>query len=99
RPGSGRLGFCAAVEMHLLDLVSGSQRTVAQTGPYGEVRGAAWGKTGVIVVNPRYSGALLKVSDKGGAVEPASKIGGTGAEGTHRFPNFLPDGKHFTFYS
>jgi eukaryotic-like serine/threonine-protein kinase len=98
-PDSRQLGFFALGEMHALDLVSGSQRTLAQAGQYGEVRGATWSRSGVIVFNPRFSGGLLKVSDKGGAVEPASKIDSSRAEGTHRFPCFLPDGKHFTFYS
>jgi len=61
--------------------------------------GATWSATGVIVFNPRYSGGLLRVSDKGGAVEPASRLDIARGEGTHRIPNFLPDGRHFTFYA
>jgi len=95
-PDSRELGFFAGGELRALDTVSNAQRVLARTGPYGEVRGASWGSSGVIVFNPRFSGALQRVSDKGGPVEPASRLGS--AQGTHRLPNFLPDGKHFSFY-
>jgi serine/threonine protein kinase/Tol biopolymer transport system component len=97
-PDGRQLGFFAGGELRVLDTVSGAQRVLARTGPYGEVRGASWSKDGVIVFNPRYTGGLLRVPDEGGAVEPASRVRSDRGEGTHRLPNFLPDGKHFTFY-
>ena len=98
-PDSRELGFFAGGELRVLDTVSGAQRVVTRAGSYTEVRGATWSSRGVIVFNPRYSGGLLKVSDKGGAVEPASRLDFARGEGTHRIPNFLPDGRHFTFYA
>ncbi len=97
-PNSRELGFFAGGELRALDTVSGSQRVLARTGPYGEVRGASWSSTGVIVFNPRFTGALQRVSEKGGPVDAASRLESARGQGTHRLPNFLPDGKHFTFY-
>ena len=98
-PDSRELGFFAGGELRVLDTVSGAQRMVTRAGLYTDVRGATWSPTGVIVFSPRYSGALQRVSDKGGVVEPASRLDVARGEGTHRIPNFLPDGKHFTFYA
>ena len=98
-PDGRELGFFAGGELRVLDTVSGAQRIVTRAGPYTDVRGAAWSSTGVIVFNPRYSGGLQRVSDKGGVVEAASRLDSARGEGTHRIPNFLPDGKHFTFYA
>ncbi len=98
-PDSRELGFFAGGALRVLDTVSGAQRIVTRAGPYTDVRGATWSSTGVIVFNPRYSGGLQRVSDKGGVVEPASRLDVARGEGTHRIPNFLPDGKHFTFYA
>ncbi len=98
-PDSRELGFFAGGELRALDTVSGAQRVVTRAGSYTEVRGATWSSAGVIVFNPRYSGGLLKVSDKGGPVEPASRLDFTRGEGTHRMPSFLQDGRHFTFYA
>ena len=97
-PNSRELGFFAGGELRVLDTVSGSQRVLARSGPYGEVRGATWSSLGFIVFNPRFTGALQKVSEKGGPVEPASRVESSRGQGTHRIPNFLPDGKHFSFY-
>jgi hypothetical protein len=98
-PDSRELGFFAGGELRALDSVSGAQRVVVKAGSYTEVRGASWSSAGVIVFNPRYSGGLRRVSDKGGVVEPASRLDVARGEGTHRLPNFLPDGRHFTFYA
>ncbi len=59
-------------------------------------RGGSWSANDVIVFAPDYIGALFKVSAQGGAVEPATLIEKTRHD-THRWPWFLPDGKHFLF--
>jgi dipeptidyl aminopeptidase/acylaminoacyl peptidase len=41
----------------------------------------------------------MKVSAAGGKPEPATQLPGGGEVGTHRFPEFLPDGRHFVVYS
>ena len=62
-------------------------------------RGGAWSKDGTIVFAPSVSGTLLRVSASGGAVEPASKLDATQGENGHRWPNFLPDGRHFIYWA
>ena len=50
----------------------------------------------MIVFAQDFIGALSKVSAQGGAAEPATLIEKTKHD-THRWPWFLPDGKHFLF--
>ncbi|MGA8199303.1 MAG: protein kinase, partial [Candidatus Sulfotelmatobacter sp.] len=59
-------------------------------------RGGSWSANDVIVFAPDFLGGLSKVSSQGGAVEPATLIEKTKHD-THRWPWFLPDGKHFLF--
>jgi hypothetical protein len=53
----------------------------------------------VIVFTPSSNQGLFKVSAAGGTPEPASKLDSALGENSHRFPFFLPDGKHFIFWS
>ena len=61
-------------------------------------RGGAWSKE-VIVFSPSTTQALLRVSVAGGTPEPASRLDLAQAENSHRWPSFLPDGKHFLYWS
>ena len=62
-------------------------------------RGGAWSKEGVIVFSPSTNQALLRVSAAGGTPEPASRLDPAQSENSHRWPFFLPDGKHFLYWS
>ena len=46
-----------------------------------------------------YFGPLLQVSASGGKVTPATTLDKARSEGTHRWPWFLPDGRHFLYYA
>ena len=61
-------------------------------------RGGAWGHD-VIVFTPSATQPLFRVSATGGSPEPASKFDPSRAENSHRWPSFLPDGKHFLFWA
>jgi eukaryotic-like serine/threonine-protein kinase len=59
-------------------------------------RGGTWGVSDVIVFSPTFQSALLKVSAEGGTPTPATVMDKQ-KHTTHRWPWFLPDGKHFLF--
>jgi eukaryotic-like serine/threonine-protein kinase len=59
-------------------------------------RGGTWGANGMIVFEGDYLSGLMKVSAQGGPAAPATVIDKT-VHSTHRWPWFLPDGKHFIF--
>jgi Tol biopolymer transport system component len=60
-------------------------------------RGGAWNRDNVIVFSPASTGPLQRVSSAGGVPQPASTLDDTYGESSHRFPSFLPDGRHFVF--
>jgi eukaryotic-like serine/threonine-protein kinase len=59
-------------------------------------RGGTWGVSDVIVFEGDYLGGLMKVSANGGPTESATVLDRT-EHSTHRWPWFLPDGKHFLY--
>ena len=60
------------------------------------MRGASWSPEGVIVLGLNTNSPMMRVSSAGGALTPATKLE-EGKEAAHRFPWFLPDGKHFLY--
>ena len=63
----------------------------------GDGRGGTWSRDGVIVMAPQAAGPLFRVRDSGGEIEPVTALDETRQETGHRWPFFLPDGKHFLF--
>ena len=61
-------------------------------------RGGTWNDRDVIVFASGLSDPLRKVAATGGAPEPASVID-AGQENSHRWPQFLPDGRHLLFWA
>jgi serine/threonine protein kinase len=95
-PDNRQIGFFVPGKVMKIDSNGGAPQTVCEAGPSGG-RGGAWSKQGVIVFNPQAVQPLLRVSESGGVPEPASKL--QGSENSHRWPQFLPDGKHFLYWS
>jgi Tol biopolymer transport system component len=78
-----------------VDLSSGFVQNI---GPIGDAfAGGAWGSLGTIVFSPDNRVVLQRISAAGGTPEPASELDPTKRENSHRFPHFLPDGRHFLF--
>ena len=57
-------------------------------------RGGAWNEQGVILFAPGPANPLLRVPASGGEAVAATQLD---ASGSHRFPQFLPDGNQFIF--
>ena len=60
-----------------------------------ESRGGTWNRDGVILYTPDARGPVYRVSAGGGAPVEASAYAEKDA--THRYPWFLPDGRHFLY--
>ncbi len=92
-PDSRSLGFFADGKLKTIDLSDGSVQAIAdaQLG-----RGGAWGSGGVILFSPNPTAPLLRISSSGGTPSPVTTI--DPAQFTsHRWPFFLPDGRHFLY--
>jgi len=94
-PDSRSVGFFANGKMKTIELNGTTALTVcdAQLG-----RGAAWAPNGVIVFSPSPISPLLRVSAGGGPPSPLTKLDPS-LHSSHRWPFFLPDGKHFLYFA
>ena len=92
-PDGRSLGFFAGAKLKRTDATGGSVLTICDA-PNG--RGGTWNQNDVIVFVPGLLGALFRVSAAGGGTAaPLTKL--AGGEGAHRYPWFLPDGRHFLY--
>ena len=89
------LGFFA--DGHLKKVsASGGPVTVLADAP--NARGGSWSQDNVIIYEPDYRDSLWRISAAGGTPARLTKFE-TGKHTTHRWPRFLPDGKHFLFFA
>lgn len=93
-PDGRHLAFFADGSLKRVGLEGGAAQTIC---PAPNPRGAAWGPGDVILFAPVASGPLLRVPASGGDPVPATTLDSTRSEGGHRFPQFLPGGKHFLY--
>jgi eukaryotic-like serine/threonine-protein kinase len=95
-PDSRQIAFFAAGKLKKIDAEGGPPQDICDsvTG-----RGGTWSKNGVIVFTPSSNLNLFSVSAAGGTPAPASQLDLAKGENSHRWPWFLPDGKHFIYWS
>jgi Tol biopolymer transport system component len=60
-------------------------------------RGGDWGSHGDILFSPTPTSPIMRISEAGGTVTPATALDSTRQETSHRYPTFLADGEHFVF--
>ena len=94
-PDSRFIGFFADGKLRKVQM-SGGPPTILCEALSG--RGGTWNENNVIVFDPAPTGALLQVSAAGGVPAPVTTLDMSYGETNHRFPHFLPDGRHF-FYT
>jgi Tol biopolymer transport system component/predicted Ser/Thr protein kinase len=98
-PDSRRLGFFSYGTLKVVE-ASPSAPPPTSLAPVLEARGGSWAPDGTIVFSPGglsggpHGRPLLKVSSSGGKVTEATLARGSE---THRWPSFLPDGRHFLY--
>jgi len=93
-PDGKFIGFFADGKLKKVE-VSGGKVQVLCDAPNG--RGGAWNRDGVIVFTPDGVGGLSRVSSLGGSPVEMTKPDTSRFEWSHRWPVFLPDGKHFLY--
>jgi Tol biopolymer transport system component len=94
-PDSPAVAFFADGQLKRVDLGGGAPQTVAAASAIP--RGGTWNANGVILFAPTSGGPRLRVPASGGAPVAVTTL--AGQQGSHRWPSFLPDGRHFLFYA
>ena len=92
-PDGETLGFFADGKLKTVALRGGAPRILADA-PSG--RGGSWGADGSILFAPNISSPIHRIASTGGKAEPVTSYDPK-TETTHRWPVFLPDGKHFLY--
>jgi serine/threonine protein kinase/Tol biopolymer transport system component len=95
-PDASSIGFFADQKLKKVSPSGGSVVTLCDA-PYGA--GGSWSPSGVIVFGPTLSAPLHRVPAAGGTATPATTLAAERRERTHRWPSFLPDGRHFLYLS
>jgi len=93
-PNSRSIGFFAEGKLNKIDL-GGTAPQFLATVPGGSL-GGTWSADGVIVVGS-VTGPLYRVSDSGGEAVAMTTV--ERPQDGHRWPFFLPDGRHLLFMS
>jgi len=91
-PDGHALGFFADGKLKRIDLAGGAVVVLADASAG---RGGTWSQDGVIVFAPFTNAALMRVAATGGSVAPVTRL--SPGQGSHRWPQFLQDGRRFLF--
>ena len=107
-PDSQFVAFLAAPKMKKIDVTGGPPVTLCDVnGPWG-VSGGTWNQRGVIVISASLPGypswhpgypVLYSVSAEGGVLKPILEFDKSRHEKFQWLPYFLPDGRHFVYFS
>ncbi len=93
-PDSASVAFFADSKLKRIDILGGAAQVLANAAAVG--RGGSWNRDGTILFQPNLNGPLLKVSVGGG--EPVEVTRLETGQTAHRYPQFLPDGRHFNHF-
>jgi serine/threonine protein kinase/Tol biopolymer transport system component len=96
-PDGRSIGFFADAKLKRIEANGGPVQILCDA-PFG--RGGTWNRDEVLVFAPNAAGGLARVSAAGGAVTPVNDTppgGDRSPNFSHRWPSFLPDGKHFLY--
>ena len=93
-PDERLIGFFADRKLKTIDIASGAVAVIADAR---RPSGGAWGPKGIIIFAPDVNGPLYQIAETGGTPSPITRV--LNAEGLqgHRWPAFLPDGRHFLY--
>jgi eukaryotic-like serine/threonine-protein kinase len=91
-PDSRSLGFFADKKLKRVDAAGGAPISLQEVDGVG----GAWGPNGDILFTPA-AGAVYRLPAGGGQALPATTLDTSRGETSHRYPFFLPDGRHFLY--
>jgi predicted Ser/Thr protein kinase len=91
-PDGQWVGFFAGQELKKISVNGGAAISLGNAIEHG---GASWGSQGLIAFAPRINGVLQRVPNTGGVPTPLTH--GENGDVSHRWPEYLPDGKSVLF--
>ena len=96
-PDSRSIAFYAGNKLKRIDVAGGPALALCDI-QQDRPRGGSWGKNDVLVFAPNNGNdGIFRVPASGGIATRVTEIDKATGENTHRFPWFLPDGRHFLY--
>jgi Tol biopolymer transport system component len=95
-PDGHWIGFFASGKLKKIEL-GGRLPVIIAEAAAGQ--GGTWNREGTILYAPTNASPLWRVPSAGGQPVQVTKLDLPQQGSSHRFPQFLPDGKHFLFFS
>ena len=93
-PDGRYLAFFADGRLKKIEVTSGAVQTLCDAA---DPRGGAWSQNGMILFSPNPTSQLYEVPAEGGSPSPVTTLDATEKVSRHRWPYFLPDGRHFLY--
>jgi Tol biopolymer transport system component len=93
-PDSRFIGFFAEGKLKTIDAAGGPPQVLCNVSA---PRGGAWNRDGTILFATA-SSPIARVGATGGEPQPVTTFDQTRDEASHRWPYFLPDGRHFLYF-
>jgi serine/threonine protein kinase len=93
-PDSRSIGFFADGQLKRIDIAGALVRSLADAPV---ARGGAWASDGTILFAHSSVEPLYRIPAGGGKSQPATEL--KAPHRGHRYPQFLPDGRHFVFFA
>ena len=94
-PDGQSIGFSADNLLKRTPIAGGPVQRITELDPL--TVGAAWSHDDVILFTPSNQAPLHRVAAGGGTPEPITTLNRERSENSHRWPQFLPDGRHFIY--
>jgi serine/threonine protein kinase len=95
-PDSHFIGFFAGGKLKKIESSGGPPYTICDAS---DGRGGTWNQEGNILFSPSVNSTLFLVSSSGGPSSSVTTMNPSKNETTNRWPFFLPDGRHFLYWS
>ncbi len=91
-PHGRSIAFFAAGKLKKVAIAGGDPEVLCDVR---SARGGSWSRDDVILFAPTSNGAIYSIPAGGGEPKAVTRLDSTARESAHRFPRFLPDGRHF----
>jgi len=95
-PDSRSIGYFAEGKIKKVVASGGPSITI---GEASNPKGGTWSEDGIILFAPTHNSPIHRISEEGGDPTPVSELSESREENSHRHPRFLPDGRHFMYFT
>ncbi len=96
-PDSRTIGFFAGGRLLRVDVADGVPQVLATASGSSAALGGTWTADGTILFTRQLNSPIWRVPADGGEPVAVTRLDPPRQSG-HRYPHFLPDGRHFVFY-